>query len=177
MRLLKQVTLTLPALILAAGCTTMYGTVLPQADGNYEVITAGKSKGSAMKAAQSDAENTCKKATGNKRFVSYGTDSEFTGVTIDRGEGGTTRSVIASALEFAAKMENDTNYDVKMTFRCVADGRQTAYTAPPAASPAVSAAPVAAAAVPQTAAPTAETEDAKRARIQAMLNRATTGAE
>ncbi len=176
MRLFKQVTLTLPALILAAGCTTMYGTVLPQADGNYEVITAGKSKGSAMKAAQSDAENTCKKATGNKRFVSYGTDSEFTGVSIDRGEGGTTRSVIASAVEFAAKLENDTNYDVKMTFRCVADGPQAASTAPPvAAAPVASPAPAAAAQL--TASSPAETEDAKRARIQAMLNRATTGAE
>lgn len=175
MGIFKHVSLTLPALVLAAGCTTMYGTVLPQANGNYEVITAGKSKGSAMKAAQSDAENTCKKATGNKRFVSFGTNSEFTGVSIDRGEGGTTRSVIASAVEFAAKLENDTNYDVQMTFRCVADGREPAASVQPVAASVYAPAPV----VPAQASVATEAESpaAKRARIEAMLSRAATASE
>ena len=123
---IKHTTLTLSALLLATGCASYHGTVLPAQGGNFQAITPGKTKGGAYKMAQADAERTCKKETGNKRFYTLKNDSEYTGVTIDRGEGGTARSVIAGAVEFAAALKKDENYEVTMFFRCAASEPQTA---------------------------------------------------
>ena len=123
---LKHASLTVSALFLATGCASYHGTVLPTPGGNFQAITPGKTKGGAYKMAQADAERACRKETGNKKFFALESDSKFTGVEIDRGEGGTTRSVIAGAIEFAAAMEKNDNYEVTMFFRCAASGPQTA---------------------------------------------------
>jgi hypothetical protein len=117
-----KITLALSALTLTAGCASVSASVMPTPDGNYEIFTTGKTKFDAMRWAKQDAETTCKKATGNKNFVYLDKESQFTGVKIDRGEGGTVRSLVASAAEFAAMQKNATNYDVTVKFRCVGSG-------------------------------------------------------
>lgn len=173
---MKSLSLTVSILVLTTGCATKYGTVLPQADGSYQVVSAQKAKHQALEGVKLEAERTCKKATGNKQFVSLDAQSEFTGVTIDRGEGGTTRSVIAGALEFAAKLENDTNYETRMTFRCVADGPQTYSPAPvtaAAAATAYSPLPVASAQAPSSvASPVSPARTADRSKIDDIMRRA-----
>ena len=134
------------ALLATTGCATkQYGTVLPKGDGQYQVITQGSSSGRAYKAAQYDAETTCKKETGDKRFIALENEAEFTGVKVDRGDGGTARSIIAGAAEiFAAKELGVNNYQVNMFFSCAAGPQPTKAVARSAPKQvAVEAAPVA----------------------------------
>jgi hypothetical protein len=103
---------------LAAGCATQYGTVLPKGDGTYTVVTKAQTERDALKMAQKDAESTCKKEAGTKRFVTVNHTSAYVGPEIAASKDGGMRGVAASLLEQAARANNDENYKVEMLFRC-----------------------------------------------------------
>jgi hypothetical protein len=104
--------------VVSSGCATQYGTVLPKEDGSYTVVTKAQTEGDALKMAQKDAESTCKKQTGNKRFVTVTHSSDYVGPEIAASKDGGMKGIAASLLEQAARANNAENFKVEMQFRC-----------------------------------------------------------
>jgi hypothetical protein len=104
--------------VLSVGCATQYGTVLPKGDGTYTVVTKAQTENDALKMAQKDAETTCKKDAGTKRFVAVNHNSAYVGPEIAASKDGGMKGVAASLLEQAARANNAENYKVEMLFRC-----------------------------------------------------------
>jgi hypothetical protein len=117
-RSLRRVALVGLCAALSAGCATQYGTVLPKGDGTYTVVTKAQTENDALKMAQKDAQSTCKKEAGTKRFVTLTHASKYVGPEIAASKEGGMKGVAASLLEQAARANNTENYKVEMQFRC-----------------------------------------------------------
>jgi len=99
-----------------AGCASYkpIGTVMPQVDGSYNLISTGPSETSALRVAQSDAKGTCRD-DGKKKFVVMSQNTKYVGPNL---EASATKGAAMKLLRMAAAGENKENYRVSMHIKC-----------------------------------------------------------
>lgn len=114
---LTNVIVTLLVLALSGCAANLYGTVLPQGNGTYQLVEKAQSERDAFKMAQRDAEATCKRYSDSRSFITIEHSSEDVGLKLEKGKG-TAKDIASSVVEFAGRLRNDENYRVEMTFRC-----------------------------------------------------------
>jgi hypothetical protein len=105
--------------VLVSGCATAPASVIPQANGTYQVIGAGASKKEALDQALASADSTC--AARKMRFVVKDQKAAYSGV-VDEGTNkmidtaaGLLQSVKGSVIP---TLSGDDDYQMTLTFSC-----------------------------------------------------------
>ena len=102
----------------AAGCAATHQTsIMPRADGSYDMVSTDAREDSAYKNAERDAEDHCKQQ--NKKFVAMKHDSAYQGVEKkEKQEVEATDVAMAWVTGSSHKRDRSDDYKVTMHFKC-----------------------------------------------------------
>ncbi len=104
--------------IFLSGCAATHHTsIMPRADGSYDMVSTDSREDDAYKNAERDAEDYCKQK--KKEFVAMSHDSKYQGVDKkEKQEVGATDVAMAWVTGSSHKNDRSDDYKVTMHFKC-----------------------------------------------------------